>query len=367
MQRRLQLIILGHIWTLAPLAGLWFLRPAWRGPLAPTDLRGLGWLAVFAGAYLLVRTWLTLTDRLHTALLWPYLDVAVVTAALVLLRSPTDPLSVLYFIPLASAGASLSLLNLGAVAGVAAASYIGVVLRSATPWTIGLVFRLVIIILIASLYGAVLRAVTEAARAAERAEYQAALAREIHDGIQHLLVTMSARLDLAARLVEEAPPRARAILAGERDALRRAVDELRYLVRRLRSAAGGDLSSALRDQIAALAERWPFSLEVDLPPTLPRLSPGAEHALLRVIQEALTNVAKHADAATVEVTMAAADGHLRCTIRDDGRGFDPAAVRDRGLAGLEARVRSAGGSFQVTSAPGQGTTVAAAFPVSRRR
>jgi signal transduction histidine kinase len=120
--------------------------------------------------------------------------------------------------------------------------------------------------------------------AAEREDYQTELAREIHDGIQHLLVTLGARLELAGRLVREATDRAVQILAQEREMVR-ASDELRYLVRRLRTdRQHADLASALRAQVGALSDRWPFVLEVEVPPTLPRLSPAAEHAMLRVIQ-----------------------------------------------------------------------------------
>ncbi|HXF82287.1 MAG TPA: sensor histidine kinase [bacterium] len=366
MERRLQLIILAHIWALAPVALLWLRLPAWRGAGAPQDVRAIELLALIDAVYLLTRTWLALAGRLGTAPLWPYIDVALVTATLLVLRNPADPLATLYLIPLASAVASLRTRRLAAVTGLVGAGYLGVILSAGTPWTIGLAYRLIFLMLMASLYGGIIRVVADYARTAERAEYQTALAREIHDGIQHHLVTMGARLELARRLVREAPGRAESIVAEEREALRAASDELRYLVRRLRAPAGGDLGTALRSQIAATAERWPFALELDLPEGLPRLAAGAEHALLRVIQESLTNAAKHARAASVEVALTHAGGTLRCRIRDDGAGFDPASADGDGLAGLRERVREAGGTLEVTSRPGAGTTVTAAFPLPRR-
>ncbi len=365
LQRRLDLIILAHLWVLAPLALLWFLVPAWRSPDAPTEIRALGILAGIIASYLVARTWLTVRGRapnLNHA--WPYLDVLFVSSALVLLRSPTDPLSILYLIPLASAVASLSVPHLAGVAIFTVAGYLAVVVYSAVPWSIGLLFRLVIVAVLASLYGWLIRTVTVFERAAERAEFQTELAREIHDGIQHLLVTMGARLELARRLVAETPDRASAMIAEEREMTRRAADELRYLVRRLRSAASAvDLASALRLQVTGMADRWPFALNVDMPPQLPRLNPAAEHAVLRVIQESLTNVAKHAHATEVTVQLTTDDRAVVCTIRDNGRGFDPSAARSDGLSGLYDRIRAAGGTLEIHAAPGQGTTIQAAFPL----
>ncbi|HXF81955.1 MAG TPA: sensor histidine kinase [bacterium] len=363
MQRRLQLTILGHVWVLVPLALLWLSRPDWRGPMAPTEVRGLGALVTVATLYLLLRTWLTLAGRFGTARTWPYFDIAFVAAALFALRSPTDPLSMMYFIPLASAVASLDRRHLAFVTAAAGGSYLVVIVTARTPWSIGLAYRAVFVLLMASLYAAVIRLVTEYARAAERAEYQTALAREIHDGIQHFLVTMGARLELARGLVREDPVRAERIVGEERATLRAAADELRYLVRRLRAAPGMDLAAALRGQLAASAGRWPFALEIAVPEQLPRLRADAEHALLRAIQEGLTNAAKHAEAATVEVAVTVSGGEVRCQVRDDGVGFAPGGAAEGGLQGLRARVREAGGRLEVASRPGGGTTLTVAFPL----
>jgi signal transduction histidine kinase len=199
----------------------------------------------------------------------------------------------------------------------------------------------------------------------ERAEFQRELAREIHDGIQHLLITLGKRLELAQPLILEAPARAVQIVEEERETARRAADELRYLVRRLRSGPTrhADLATALRLQVAALAERFPYAIDLVLPPALPRLQPAPEHALLRCIQESLTNVAKHARAAHVEVRLGVSEDALACTITDDGVGFDPAGTASAGLEGLRERVRALGGVLEVRSAPGAGTTVTTRIPL----
>jgi len=363
MQRRLQLIILAHVWVLVPLALAWLFRPEWRGSLAPGDMRGVAVLNALAALYLLARTGFTLV-RWTPGLVrwWPWIDVTLVTAALILVRNPTDAIALLYFIPIASAAATLDVRPIAFIA----AAYVLAVLITGAPWTIAVVYRIVIVVLVGSMYGSILRLVASTERAKERAEYRTALAREIHDGIQHLLVTMGTRLELAQRLVGESPDRAARIVGEERVAARRAADELRYLVRRLRiSDAHSDLATALRTQIAALAERWPFNLELDVPAQLPRLAPAAEHTLLRVIQECLTNAAKHARASSVEVVLAQQDGVLTCSIRDDGEGFEPGTAAEGGVAGLRERVKESGGSFTIASSPGAGTTVTATFPLPR--
>ncbi len=366
VQRRLNLIILAHLWALAPFAILWFVLPAWRtGEASAEEVSALTTLAGLLALYLAVRTWLTWARRVpQLNRIWPYVDVTFVTVALALVRSPTDALSILYLIPLASAVASLSLVQLAGFAAFTLAGYLLVVFLSGAPWTIGVFFRLVTLAVLASLYGWLIRTVTRYERAVERAQFQTDLAREIHDGIQHLLVTMAARLELAHRLVREAPDRASEIIAEERETTRRAADELRYLVRRLRTPTEhADLAAALRSQVAGMAGRWPFGLDVEVPSTLPRLDPSAEHAMLRVIQESVTNVAKHAQATEAAVAVSSDRNTVRCTIRDNGVGFDPAATDLGGLHGLAERVHAVGGTLEIHSALGQGTTITAVFPL----
>ncbi len=366
VQRRLNLIILAHLWALAPFAILWFIIPTWR--TGEASLREVSVLAILTGllaSYLAVRTWLTWVGRApQLNRIWPYVDVAFVTVALALVHSPTDALAILYLIPLASAVASLSLVQLVGLAAFTLAGYLLVVALSGGPWTIGVFFRLIILAVLASLYGWLIRTVTLYERAVERARFQTDLAREMHDGIQHLLVTMGARLELARRLVRETPERASAMIGEEQETARRAADELRYLVRRLRSTAEhADLATALRSQIAGTADRWPFALDVEVPSRLPRLDPSAEHAMLRVIQESLTNIAKHAQATEAVVQVSSDRDAVQCTIRDDGVGFDSAVTPLSGLHGLAERVRAAGGTLEIRSNAGQGTTITARFPI----
>ncbi len=194
-------------------------------------------------------------------------------------------------------------------------------------------------------------------------------ARELHDetlqglgGLQVLLSSALRRSDPAQ--VETAVRAAVGEIGTE-------IEKLRTLITELRPAALDELGlqpalESLADRVAVV-EGVLVSTDValeDATGAAGRLQPELETALYRLVQEALTNVVKHARAERVEVTVRAHDGRVELTVRDDGRGFDPAAPRAGfGLLGMQERVVLAGGSLDVTSAPGGGTTVHATLRV----
>jgi signal transduction histidine kinase len=101
----------------------------------------------------------------------------------------------------------------------------------------------------------------------------------------------------------------------------------------------------------------------DLPADLPD-----EHktCIFRIAQEALNNVAKHANANAVEITVRASDSWLMITIQDDGRGFQQGRAHGLGLTGMQERAESLGGSVKITSGPGKGTLIEVALPLPQR-
>jgi signal transduction histidine kinase len=197
------------------------------------------------------------------------------------------------------------------------------------------------------------------------------LARDLHDDLGQALTALKIQLESVAR---SGAGGALSRQIGECvDTTRHALERVRQLSLSLRPLQLDDLGlvAALRshlDRQAALGKLKPHFDATDVPGPL---APDIETACFRVAQEAITNVLRHARAANLWVRLFAADGKLALTVRDDGAGFDVDAARRRAAAGgslgvvsMEERVALAGGSFELRTSPGQGTTMLATFPLS---
>jgi signal transduction histidine kinase len=130
------------------------------------------------------------------------------------------------------------------------------------------------------------------------------------------------------------------------------------------------LVSALRWYVDRQAQRTGVVAQFTADPLDARLPPELETTCFRVAQEALTNVARHAQARHVNVRLRQREAELELVVEDDGSGFDVPAARARaargvsmGLLGMEERVLLVGGRIDITSAPGRGTEVRARFPL----
>ena len=187
------------------------------------------------------------------------------------------------------------------------------------------------------------------------------LERNLHDGAQQRLVTLSLSLRAALEKLDSDPAAARASLVGAREELALALEELRELARGLHPAILTD--RGLRAAVEMLADRAPVQVEItDILDE--RLPEPVEAAAYYLIAEALTNVAKYANASTVHVRVALSDANVVVEVSDDGSGgADPAG--GSGLRGLADRVESLGGSLEVVSPAGAGTSLRAEVP-SRR-
>jgi PAS domain S-box-containing protein len=181
------------------------------------------------------------------------------------------------------------------------------------------------------------------------------LERNLHDGAQQRLVSLSINLRMAAR----AYPEARDALEAASAELAQALDELRELARGIHPAMLTD--HGLGPALEALAARAPVPVRVTGVPATP-LSPKVEAAAYFVTAEALTNVAKYAQACSASVQLELDDGRLRVCIRDDGvGGADPST--GSGLRGLRDRVDALDGELEVESPEGAGTTVTVELPL----
>jgi len=196
-------------------------------------------------------------------------------------------------------------------------------------------------------------------------EERARIAREVHDGLGHALVASILRLELCRRIIRKNPGEAEAILEEEVPALRAAWNEGRDLAFHLRpwepDPAG--FSATVRRHVSRFAERT--GIAVDLEVAEVRLPQDTQMALTRILQEALTNVAKHAGAARATVRIVPAGSWVAACIEDDGRGFDPAACDGSfGLHAMRQRAEKLGGRMVVESAPDRGTRIRVELPAS---
>ena len=184
------------------------------------------------------------------------------------------------------------------------------------------------------------------------------LERNLHDGAQQRLVALSVALRLAESKLVDDPEAAAAIMAGAREELGHALEELRELARGIHPAVLTD--RGLEPALTALVSRASLPVDVDVPPD--RLPPAVEAASYYVVAEALTNVAKYSGATKASVDVRHENGRVVVEVRDDGAGgADPS--RGSGLRGLADRVAVLDGTLIVESPAGKGTIVRAEIPV----
>ncbi|HJZ49858.1 MAG TPA: GAF domain-containing sensor histidine kinase, partial [Roseiflexaceae bacterium] len=196
------------------------------------------------------------------------------------------------------------------------------------------------------------------------------LARELHDTIAQGLTAVTMQLEAAQRGFERDPARARARIARAHELARESLEDVRRSVWTLAAPLidGRALSGALEDLTGRFAARTGLPTAYAHSGLPPQLGHAAATQVLRIVQEALQNVEKHAQASAVDVGSETDDGELRVWVRDDGVGFAPEAVpasgagNGFGLLSLRERARLAGGTLQVESAPGAGTLVAITIP-----
>jgi signal transduction histidine kinase len=182
--------------------------------------------------------------------------------------------------------------------------------------------------------------------------------RDLHDGAQQRLVALAMNLGMARANLTDVDPRARDAIEHAHDEAKQALTELRQLVRGLHPAVLDD--RGLDAALSGIAARSPVKarLMVDVPV---RPSPTVEAVAYFVVSEALTNVAKHARAQSVDIDVRRRGNRLLLEVRDDGQGgADPLA--GTGLRGLAQRIRSVDGTWSIDSPPGGPTVIRVELP-----
>lgn len=202
-------------------------------------------------------------------------------------------------------------------------------------------------------------------------EERGRIAREMHDGVAQMLAYVLVKLGTVDGLLAAgAADTARAEIETLRQAAESAYTDVREQILGLRLVTDGapGLAAWLRTYLDDFAEQTDLdvTLEIDdLPPgALPRAS---ELQVIRIAQEALSNVRKHADARSVRVRCTVEEGDLILTVADDGRGFDPSSANRQGhhfgLLTMRERAESLGGTLQIESQPGSGTRITLRAPL----
>jgi signal transduction histidine kinase len=185
--------------------------------------------------------------------------------------------------------------------------------------------------------------------------------RDLHDGTQQRLVSLAMNLGMAKGALADAPEPARRAVEEAHEEAKRALTELRGFIRGLHPAVLDD--RGLDAALSGIAARAP--LPVDVRVTVPRrCSPTVEAVAYFVVSEALTNVARHANATRAEIVVEQSEGRLRVVVRDNGQG-GASADGGTGLRGLAQRVASVDGTLHIDSPAGGPTVVSAELPCER--
>lgn len=186
------------------------------------------------------------------------------------------------------------------------------------------------------------------------------LERDIHDGAQQHLVALAVKLRLARTFAERDPKRTRTMIGEVRTLTDAALENLRDLTRGIypQVLAAEGVHAALKSQVGRAAVKISVTGR-----GVRRFDPAAEIAVYFCCLEAIQNAAKHAKAASVRVRLERQGSAIAFSVVDDGTGFDPSRVkRGSGLQNMEDRLAVVGGHLEITSAPGEGTTLTGRVP-----
>jgi signal transduction histidine kinase len=193
------------------------------------------------------------------------------------------------------------------------------------------------------------------------------LARELHDEVGQALTAV--KMDIGIALRTEVEPRVRTALEEARDLSENALRSVRDMSQLLHPSALDDfgLPATLTTYLRTFSHRT--GIRAQLAETLEtRLAPEIEVAVYRIVQEALSNVARHSGATACTVSLNSGRGVLRLVIEDNGRGIGPIATRltsgrGLGLIGMRERAQALGGTFTIRERDGGGTIVAVTLPL----
>jgi two-component system sensor histidine kinase DegS len=189
------------------------------------------------------------------------------------------------------------------------------------------------------------------------------IAREIHDGVGAALSGVILQAEYITSQME--PGLLRDEVEEVRESAAEGMEELRRAVSMMRHELS--LVASITDYVRAFSQRHHVKASSEVEGVEPELDPERQLVLFRILQEALANAARHAEAQTLEVTLVFEPQQVRMTVKDDGRGFVPESVVQGhyGLRNMSERAAKVGGETQITSAPGQGACVEVTLPLKQ--
>lgn len=205
-------------------------------------------------------------------------------------------------------------------------------------------------------------------RAAE--EERKRIARELHDDAAQRLATLLVRTRIA---LKNEDGDYRQLLEEMREEILEAAEGVRRIARGLRPPALQDVGvvAAIRSHLRQTAESTELELEFDADPVDSLLDEDGKLVLYRVVQEAVNNVVRHAEASGVTVSIARSEGGVRAVVEDDGKGFDSERAmqggKGLGIMGMQERATSVGGRLSIDTRRGEGTRVVVELPAAAGR
>jgi signal transduction histidine kinase len=188
------------------------------------------------------------------------------------------------------------------------------------------------------------------------------LARELHDTLAHTLSGLAVQLEAIISIGENDPKAIQKMLEQSLKNTREGLREARRAIQALRASPLEDMGLvlALRSLAESTAERANLALDLLLPERIEDLDPTLEQGLYRIAEQAIANVAQHANATHIKVELKREDGRLELQISDDGCGFDTENIEREGrygLQGMRERAIMIGGDLEIKSQPGEGTSI----------
>jgi two-component system sensor histidine kinase DegS len=201
------------------------------------------------------------------------------------------------------------------------------------------------------------------------------IARDMHDGPAQSMANLVLQAEILERLLDRNPKQLVAELAEFKNSVRNALEETRQLIFDLRPMTLDDLGliPTLRKFIKEYGDRYGLTTRFNVVGQERRLPTNLEGVLFRIIQEALTNVHKHARAKTAEVTMNLQPTRITIVVKDDGQGFDVAKTeanlhknKNLGLLSMRERAELEKGTLEIRSQPGRGTEVKVEIRIDKK-